>query len=250
VSTTNATASEYATYQMISLTVTPGKSLSPEVIAKHELHLALLERQGKLLLAGPVPQRPGGLIVLQVENLDEARAIAEADPLVEGGFETYDLATWIIHAGRLVAQQGTADPGASLPGSSIPTAAQLLQGYLSSIQNPPLAAAHFADDGVLELPWVGAHVRGPVEVEKLIRGILTRVPTFSFRNVQFWIQTPDQVFAEYQVEAFVPETGKTYHQTYAGVLLAENGKIKLLREALNTAEAARAFSKEPAAERS
>jgi hypothetical protein len=35
-----------------------------------------------------------------------------------------------------------------------------------------------------------------------------------------------------------------YRQTYAGVLLAENGKIKLLREALDTVAAANACSKE------
>ncbi len=40
------------------------------------------------------------------------------------------------------------------------------------------------------------------------------------------------------------ETGKIYRQTYAGLLIAENGKIKLLREALDTAAAAHAFSKE------
>lgn len=39
------------------------------------------------------------------------------------------------------------------------------------------------------------------------------------------------------------DTGKVYQQTCAGVLIAEGGKIKLLREALNTA-AARAFSKD------
>ncbi|MGX9425603.1 MULTISPECIES: nuclear transport factor 2-like protein [Bradyrhizobium] len=39
------------------------------------------------------------------------------------------------------------------------------------------------------------------------------------------------------------DTGKTYRQTYAGLLIAEPGRIKLLREALDTAEAARAFSK-------
>ena len=40
------------------------------------------------------------------------------------------------------------------------------------------------------------------------------------------------------------DTGKIYNQTYCGVLIAVNGRIQLLREALNTAEAARAFSKD------
>jgi ketosteroid isomerase-like protein len=42
----------------------------------------------------------------------------------------------------------------------------------------------------------------------------------------------------------VVDTGKIYQQTYAGLLIAEGGKIRLLREALDTAAAARAFSKD------
>ncbi len=123
-------------------------------------------------------------------------------------------------------------------------ATELLQRYLQSIRNPAAAAALFAEDGVLELPWVNAHVQGPAAIEGLLAGLLAKVPDFGFQNLRFWIQTPDRVFAEYQVEALVLDTGKTYRQTYAGVLIAENGKIKLLREALDTAEAARAFSKD------
>ncbi len=41
------------------------------------------------------------------------------------------------------------------------TAAQLLQTYLDNIRNPAAAAAVFAADGVLELPWVKAHAQGP-----------------------------------------------------------------------------------------
>ncbi len=91
---------------------------------------------------------------------------------------------------------------------------------------------------------VKAHAQGPAVIEKLIAGILIKVPEFGFKNLKVWIDTPDKVFAEYQVEAPVIETGKIYQQTYAGLLIADQGKIKLLREALNTAEAARAFSKD------
>jgi ketosteroid isomerase-like protein len=69
------------------------------------------------------------------------------------------------------------------------------------------------------------------------------VPDFRFKNLIYFIQTPDKVAAEYHVEALVPDTGKIYKQTYAGVLLAENGKIKLLHENLNTLAGSEAFSK-------
>lgn len=124
------------------------------------------------------------------------------------------------------------------------TASELLRAYLDSIRDPHAAAALFAEDGVLELPWVKVRAEGPAAVAALIAGLLAKVPDFGFRNLKIWIDTPDRVFAEYQVEALVADTGKTYRQTYAGLLIAEAGRIRLLREALDTAESARAFSKD------
>ena len=121
-------------------------------------------------------------------------------------------------------------------------ATELLKAYLSEIQNLSAAAGLFADDGVIELPWVDARAEGPAAIEKFLAGLLAKVPDFRFKNIRIWIQTDDQAFGEYDVEALVPSTGKTYRQSYAGRLVAENGKIKLLRESLDTAEAARAFS--------
>ncbi|WP_322047450.1 hypothetical protein [Paraburkholderia sp. J67] len=48
--------------------------------------------------------------------------------------------------------------------------------------------------------------------------------------------------SEYEVEALVPSTGKIYRQMYAGRLVACDGKIELLREALDTVTAAKAFA--------
>ena len=124
------------------------------------------------------------------------------------------------------------------------SATELLEAYLNNVRTPKVSASQFAEDGVLELPWVKAHAQGPAAVEKLLMGMLAKVPDFRFRNLTYFIQTPSQVAAEYQVEARVVDTGKLYQQTYVGVLLAQNGKIKLLREALDTAAAARAFSKD------
>jgi ketosteroid isomerase-like protein len=124
------------------------------------------------------------------------------------------------------------------------SATELLETYLQNVRTPKVSASQFAEDGVLELPWVKAHAQGPAEVESLLAGLLTKIPDFRFKNLTYFIQTADKVAAEYQVEALVPDTGKMYHQTYVGVLHAENGKIKLLREALDTAAASKAFSKD------
>ncbi len=124
------------------------------------------------------------------------------------------------------------------------TASELLEAYLNNVATPEVSASQFADDGVLELPWVKAYAKGPAEVEKLLVGMLAKVPDFRFKNLTYFIQTPDKVAAEYQVEALVLATGKIYRQTYAGVLIAENGKVKLLHEALDTLAASQAFSKD------
>lgn len=126
-------------------------------------------------------------------------------------------------------------------------AVQLLQMYLESIQSPSAGAALFAEDGVLELPYLESlgivpRAQGRVAIEAFIRSLLSKVPDFKFGNVRFLIDTPDQVFAEYSVEALVPTTGRLYRQMYAGRLVAHEGKIQLLRESLDTVAAAKAFA--------
>jgi ketosteroid isomerase-like protein len=129
------------------------------------------------------------------------------------------------------------------------TPTRLLQAYLAEIQDPPAAAALFAEDGVLELPalssmGIDARAQGPAAIEKFIAGLLSNVPDFRFKDVQIFIETPEQVFAEYSVEAQVRSTNKLYRQTYAGRLVMQDGKIKLLRESLDTLAAYRAFTKD------
>ena len=121
-------------------------------------------------------------------------------------------------------------------------AKELLQTYLSSIQNAEAAAALFADDGVIELPTINARAQGPAAIRALPDRPPGKVPDFQFENVRIWIETPDRVFGEYDAHGHAVATGKPYKQTYAGLLIAEHGKIKLLHEALDTLAASRAFT--------
>jgi hypothetical protein len=57
-------------------------------------------------------------------------------------------------------------------------------------------------------------------------------------NVKVMIDTPDQVFAEYEFTAKSSKTGRTIHELFFGRLISENGKIKLLRESVNLVELA------------
>lgn len=93
----------------------------------------------------------------------------------------------------------------------------LLQQYLDAIQTSHLAAALFAEDGVLELPYLESlgiphSVQGPAAIEVFIGSLLGKVPNLEFRNERFLIDTPGQAFAEYSVEALVPATGRMYRQ--------------------------------------
>jgi hypothetical protein len=116
------------------------------------------------------------------------------------------------------------------------TAKELLQAYHSNIQNPADAAFLFAADGAIELPYLASvgqswRTEGPEDIKNMIAGLLKMAPDFRFINIKYYIETPDQVFAEYEVDCLW--NGKLYKQLYMGRLVAEQGKIKLLREAMN-----------------
>jgi hypothetical protein len=116
------------------------------------------------------------------------------------------------------------------------TAKELLQIYHNNVQNPDELSKLFATDGAIELPYLASlgqswRTEGPDNIRDMISGLLTVAPEFKFINIKFYIETPDQVFAEYDVDCLW--NGKPYKQTYMGRLVAENGKIKLLREGMN-----------------
>ena len=116
------------------------------------------------------------------------------------------------------------------------TAKELMQLYHSNVQNPSAVAALFAADGAIELPYLASvgqswRTEGPEDIKNMIAGLLKIAPGFKFINIKYYIETPDQVFAEYEVDTLW--NGKPYKQLYMGRLVAEQGKIKLLREAMN-----------------
>src|SRR5882762_2110947 len=120
-----------------------------------------------------------------------------------------------------------------------PTDALLLD-YLASVRDPERAASLFADDGVFELPFLrslGVEPRytGRREITTLVRKLLEIYPDFAFapQDTRILIETPEKTFAEYEAHARAAATGRTAHHLFAGYLVAEAGKIKLLRESFN-----------------
>jgi uncharacterized protein len=83
-------------YYLIFLKMVPEKPLTPEVVNLHAAHLESLDKDGKLVLAGPIPERAGGLTVLRAQSIAEAKAVAEDDPMIRGGYQSYELGTWLM----------------------------------------------------------------------------------------------------------------------------------------------------------
>jgi len=113
-----------------------------------------------------------------------------------------------------------------------------MQAYHANIQNPEAVSALFTSDGAIELPYLASidgpwRTQGPENIKNMIAAILKMAPEFRFINIQFYIETLDQVFAEYEVDCLW--NGKPYKQLYMGRLVSENGKIKLIREGMNMA---------------
>ena len=121
----------------------------------------------------------------------------------------------------------------------------LLEFTASAFSNPPEAASMFAPDGAFELPYLTdfgfpGRYAGHLAITEFFTFVRGLYPGFVFNNVNVLIDTPEQVFAEYQFTAISSKTGRKVTQLVFGRLVAENGRIKLLREALNSAEIARA----------
>jgi uncharacterized protein len=72
------------------------KALNNEAIGKHAQHLRELDADEKLVLAGPFLDHPYGLLVLRGNNENEIKSIMDQDPLIQGGYRSYTVRTWLM----------------------------------------------------------------------------------------------------------------------------------------------------------
>jgi|GEM_PF-3440557 len=123
------------------------------------------------------------------------------------------------------------------------TPKELLQDYLENINDADKVIELFAEDASIELPYLKSlgmswQWKGRDVLYEFLKSIPSNFVGFGFENIQIHIETPEQVFGEYSVSCKVAATGVAYNQLYMGRLVAENGKIKLLRESLDTVQVA------------
>jgi len=124
------------------------------------------------------------------------------------------------------------------------SAKELLEEFTaSSFRDPRKAAEMFIEDGAFEMPYLESFgIPGRYEGREAIEGFFSFVrelyPSMDLESIKIMIDTPEQAFAEYEFTAQSRKTGRTIHQLFFGRLVAENGKIKLLREAVNLVEVA------------
>ena len=130
----------------------------------------------------------------------------------------------------------------------------LLLDLLSVIPNGAKVAQFFAEDGVVELPFLHSlgmptRYQGRAQIKALYDQVGSMYAGFEFRpeDIKVLIDTPDQVFAEYITHAMSAGKGRTIHHLFAGRLVAQSGQVKLLRESINPLAAVQALSPKGAA---
>ena len=90
--------------------VTTPSGAPEDMAAAKEDHLAYqaeMESQGKLVLAGPLSDDSGnemsgsGMILYRAASMDEARTLAENDPMHARGARSFTLRKWLVNEGSL-----------------------------------------------------------------------------------------------------------------------------------------------------
>ena len=92
-------------YVVLSKPVVAPDKLQP-FLSAHLEYMIGLEKRGLVFASGPLADGPGpptgaGLTVLRAKDMNEARALAEADPFLVNGLRTYELKEWTIMEGTL-----------------------------------------------------------------------------------------------------------------------------------------------------
>jgi uncharacterized protein YciI len=95
---------------------------SPEIAKRlkdHLDHQVDLEKRGIMFAAGPLYPRgsdlpEAGMFVLRANSFEEARAIADADPLHKAGLRSYTLMRWTVNEGSYAVRVNYSDQSVTI----------------------------------------------------------------------------------------------------------------------------------------
>ncbi|MBO8164327.1 MAG: hypothetical protein H0Z34_11500 [Brevibacillus sp.] len=68
--------------------------LNAKIRPAHLDYINQLFLQDKVVMAGPFTDKRGGMVIYRANSLEEARQMAEADPVVAQGARTLELREW------------------------------------------------------------------------------------------------------------------------------------------------------------
>jgi uncharacterized protein len=124
------------------------------------------------------------------------------------------------------------------------TARELLHTYLKTFRDADATLSLFAPDAVIELPYAASigmptRVQGIDQIHALHAKVVGIAPTLEFSLPTIFIDTPEQVFAEYTANTRTAD-GRPFEQLYAAVLTVKDDRIVALREYVDLVKAARA----------
>ena len=86
----------------------------------HLAYQAELERAGSLAFAGPMSDETGdhmqgtGLIIYRADSLEDARVLAQNDPMHQSGARTFTMRRWMINDGSLNVSVGLSTKNVTL----------------------------------------------------------------------------------------------------------------------------------------
>ncbi|MBP3950496.1 YciI family protein [Bacillus suaedae] len=68
--------------------------LNQQYRQQHLDYLEQLGKQGKIFAKGPFVDGTGGMVIYSAETIEEATALAEADPYIQAGVRRLELHEW------------------------------------------------------------------------------------------------------------------------------------------------------------
>lgn len=92
---------------IVSTTPTAGMEPIQANIKEHLAYQRMLEDTGVMFAAGPVADEGGatwsgeGMVVVRADSLEQAEAIAAADPMHAAGARSYRVRPWLVNEGTV-----------------------------------------------------------------------------------------------------------------------------------------------------